>query len=138
MVTDRRLVLDASAVLAWVNAERGAASIDRVLPYAVIPAPNLTESLKAARARGHALTCDQLKVRIVSMGAHIEPFREADTVRAAELLLLSAANPGPDGACLSLGDSQCIAVAERLDLPLVGDDQLWSTLPLTVKFHSFR
>jgi PIN domain nuclease of toxin-antitoxin system len=137
-VTDRRLVLDASAVLAWVNAERGAEPVDRLLPHAVIPAPNLTETLKAARTRGHALTCDQLRVRIVSMGALIEPFVDNDTVRAAELLLYSAANPGPSGECLSLGDAQCIAVAERLDLPVVGDDRLWSALPLTVKFHSFR
>lgn len=137
-MTDRRLVLDASAVLAWVNAERGAEPVDRLLPYAVIPAPNLTETLKAARVRGHALTCDQLRVRIVSMGAHIEPFLDADTVRAAELLLYSATRPGSNGECLSLGDAQCIAVAERLDLPIVGDDGLWSVLPLSVKFHLFR
>jgi PIN domain nuclease of toxin-antitoxin system len=77
-------------------------------------------------------------VRIVSMGAHIEPFLDLDAVRAAELLLFSAAHPGPDGESLSLGDGQCIAVAERVDLPVVGDDQLWTALPLTVKFHSFR
>lgn len=137
-MTNRRLVLDASAVLAWVHAERGADSIGRLLPFAVVPAPNLTETLKAARARGHSLDCDQLRVRIVSMGTHIEPFLEDDCVRAAELLLHSTRNSGADGGTLSLGDAQCITVAERLDLPVVGDDQLWSTLPLTTRFHPFR
>ena len=32
----------------------------------------------------------------------------------------------------------CIAVAERLKLPLVGDDGLWAELPLEVDFHQFR
>lgn len=59
-------------------------------------------------------------------------------MRAAELLTHVDANPGPRGDRLSLGDAQCIAVAERLSLPIAGDDQLWSVLPLEVTFHRFR
>jgi len=38
----------------------------------------------------------------------------------------------------SLGDASCIAVAERLRLPMSGDDSYWSLLPLSVDFHPFR
>ena len=135
---DRRVVLDAFAVIAWILRERGAATVDRLLPYAVIPAPNLTESLHVSRDRGHQLSCDQLHARILAVGAEIEPYTDDDTVRGAELLLYIDAKPGPNAAGLSLGDAMCIAVAERLGLPIVGDDQLWSALPLEIDFHAFR
>jgi PIN domain nuclease of toxin-antitoxin system len=41
-----------------------------------------------------------------------------------------------EDAWLSLGDALCIAVAERVQLPIVGDDLLWSQLPLEVDFTS--
>jgi PIN domain nuclease of toxin-antitoxin system len=137
-VNDRRVVLDASALLAWALRERGAQTVARLLPYAVVAAPNLTESLFRARARGHSMTPDHLRSHLVGIGAVVEPFTDEDSPQAAELLLHSWAHPGPDGQRLSLGDACCIAVAERLRLPIVGDDQLWAALPLTVRFHPFR
>ena len=62
----------------------------------------------------------------------------ADTVRSPELMLYSNADPGPAGERLSRADSLCIAVAERLELPLVGDGEYWRDLPLPVKFHPLR
>ncbi len=137
-MSDRRVVFDASAVIAWTLNERGAATVDRLLPFAVIPAPNLTEALHISRRRGHRLTSDQLRARVLAIGAEVEPFTGDDTVRAAEWLTYIDDNPQPGGDRLSLGDALCIAVAERLQLPLVGDDGLWSILPLAVAFHAFR
>jgi hypothetical protein len=62
----------------------------------------------------------------------------ADTVRSPELMLYSNADPGPAGERLSRADSLCIAVAERIELPLVGDGEYWRDLPLPVKFHPLR
>jgi len=137
-VSDRRAVLDASAVIAWARRERGAETIARLLPLAVVAAPNLTESLFRARVRGHRMTPDQLRGHLLGIGAAVESFTDDDSARAADLLLYSAAHPGPKDERLSLGDACCIAVAERLRLPIVGDDQLWGLLPLTVQFHVFR
>ena len=50
--------------------------------------------------------------------------------------MLSKKEPGPGS--LSLGDGLCIAVAERLGLPLTGGDQHWSTVSSTVPFMPFR
>jgi PIN domain nuclease of toxin-antitoxin system len=137
-VSDRRVVLDASAVIAWASRERGAETIGRLLPHAVVAAPNLTESLFRARVRGHGMTPDQMRSHVLGIGAEVEPFTEEDSAQAADLLLYSLAHPGPQGQRLSLGDACCIAVAERLRLPIVGDDQLWALLPLEVQFHAFR
>ena len=84
------------------------------------------------------MTPDQLRGHLLGIGAAVEPFTDDDSARAADLLLYSAAHPGPKDERLSLGDACCIAVAERLRLPIVGDDQLWGLLPLTVQFHVFR
>ncbi|MDQ6773487.1 MAG: PIN domain-containing protein [Candidatus Dormibacteraeota bacterium] len=134
----RRVVLDASAVLAWVRRERGAETVRQLFPHAVIAAPNLTESLYRARATGHRMSSAQLQASIVAMGAEIEAFGEADAATAADLLHYSAEHPGPDGGRISLGDACCLAVAERLQLPVAGDDRAWTDLPLAVSFHRFR
>jgi ribonuclease VapC len=130
---DRRVVMDASAIVAWLLRERGAATVGRLLRFAVLPAPNVTESIRTARMQGHRMTCDQLFSRLEASSAAIEPFRGVDASRAAELL---AADPRSD-ARVSLGDAVCIAVAERVQLPIVGDD-LWAPLALQVEFHQFR
>jgi PIN domain nuclease of toxin-antitoxin system len=137
-LTARRIVLDASALLAWVRNERGAETVGRLMSVAVMPAPNLTEVLHRSRARGHRMSPEELHDHVAAMGLEVESFEQADTVRAAELLLYSAEHPGPNDERLSLGDASCIAVAERLRLPLSGDDSYWSLLPLTVAFHPFR
>lgn len=134
-MSDRRVVMDASAIVAWLLNERGASTVGRLLQYAVLPAPNVTESIRTARAQGHRMTCDQLFSRLEASCAAIEPFRDVDASRAAELLLF--VEDRPDGR-LSLGDALCVAVAERVQLPIVGDDLLWSELPLEVEFHQFR
>jgi PIN domain nuclease of toxin-antitoxin system len=108
------------------------------MSVAVVPAPNLTEVLHRARRRGHRMSPDELHDHVVAMGLEVESFKQEDAVRAAELLLFSAEHPGPNDERLSLGDASCIAAAERLRLPISGDDSYWSLLPLTVDFHPFR
>src|SRR5262245_57483536 len=134
-MSDRRVVMDASAIVAWLLNERGASTVGRLMQFAVLPAPNVTESIRTARTHGHRMTSDQLFSRLEASCATIEPFRAIDAPRAAELLLFADRRKN---AQLSLGDALCIAVAERLQLPLVGDDGLWAELPLEVEFHQFR
>lgn len=129
------MVLDASALPAWTLRERGAATVGRLLPVSVVPAPNLVEVLYRAPERGHAMAPAELRRHVLAMGVTVEPFGDADAVRAAELIGHSRV-AGDDS--LSLGDGLCLAVAERLDLPVTGGDQLWAGLPLKVAFLPFR
>jgi PIN domain nuclease of toxin-antitoxin system len=135
--TSHRVTLDASAVLAWVLHERGFETIDRVLPIAVVPVSAMVEVLYRAVERGHALSTAQLHSDLLALGLTLEPVTDADAERAAELIVSSKAAPGPGS--LSLGDGLCIAVAERLALPLTGGDTTyWSQVPLQVEFLPFR
>jgi len=127
--------MDASAMVAWLLNERGAATVGRLLQFAVLPAPTVAESIRTARAHGHRMTSEQLYSTLEASCAAVEPFLDVDALRAAELLLFADHKAN---AQLSLGDASCIAVAERLRLPLVGDDGLWTQLPLKVEFHQFR
>lgn len=134
-MSGQRVVMNASAIVAWLLNERGAGTVGRLLRYAVLPAPNVTESIRTARTQGHRMTSDQLYSRLEASCAAVEPFLDVDAPRAAELLLLADRQADVQ---LSLVEAFCIAVAERLQLPLVGDDGPWTHLPLKVDVHQFR
>ena len=132
-------VLDASAVLAWTNKERGWETIDKLLAVAVIPAPNLTEVFYRPLERGFTAAAATLHALLRGTGLTVEPATEVDSIRAAELIATSrAARTAPNSPCLSLGDGLCIAVAERLALPVVGGDEHWETLDLWTRYMPFR
>lgn len=132
-----KVVLDASAVLAWLLAERSKDVIDKLLPVAVVPSSAMTEALYIATIRGHALSTQELRDALAVAGVRVEAVSDDDSVRAADLIAASRASRVAAGA-LSLGDGLCIAVAERLDLPIVGGDQAWEALDLRVRYHPFN
>ena len=134
---ERRIVLDASAALEWILGRSARALVDKLLPVAVIPSSALTEALYIARLQGHGLTSSELAGALMTMGAVVEPVITQDSIRAADLIAASKAASSPAGS-LSLGDGLCIAVAERLELPITGGDLYWETLELRVKVLSFR
>lgn len=136
---DRRVVIDASGIVAWLLREPGSLTIDRLLPVAVVPASAMTESLYRARERGSQLSIEDLYDSVVALGVEVEPIEAADAIRAAELIEASRrSRVKPDDRTLSLGDGLCIAVAERLDLVVTGGDLHWETLSLRVALEPFR
>jgi ribonuclease VapC len=138
-LTDRKVVLDASAVLAWVLRERGAETVERMLPVGVIPAANMTEVLYRAPERGHRMPPAQLEVHLIAKGLAVEPVTGQDSCRAAVLIRHSRDNrQDAKDRGLSLGDGLCIAVAERLGLPIAGGDTAWAEVPMNVTYRPFR
>lgn len=138
-MNDRLVVLDASAVLAWALRERAEQVVAKVLPYAVLPAPNMTEVLYRAKERGYRNTPQVLHDALLDTGLQVEPLTDEDAVRAGELIAQSrAARKSDDERSLSLGDGLCLAVAERLGLPVTGGDTHWEVLDLRIKFYPLR
>lgn len=131
-----RVVLDASALLAWVLRERGHDTVSKLIAVAVIPASAMVETLYRAQERGHQQSSAALHTDLLALGIKVEPVVDTDTVRAAELIAISKADPGPGS--LSLGDGLCIAVAERLHLTITGGDRYWAQVDSTVPFLLFR
>lgn len=82
----------------------------------------------------------ELHGALLEMGVRVEPFLEQDADRAARLIHDSRddARRRQSDQTLSLGDGLCIAVAERLHLPIVGGDELWEIVAMQVKYFPFR
>lgn len=131
MIQSRRCVLDTTAILEWTLNKPKHDIIQQLLPYAVIPVSCLTESIYKTRHKDNYDIAEQLR----AAGVTFEDFGISDALRAGQLiadsLSLGEANS------LSLADGICIAIAERLGLALVSNDQYWETLDVKVEVHSY-
>ena len=123
-------VLDASALLALVNAERGADEVAAYVAEAAISSVNWCEVYGKLRAVG--IDGDTLAGEIGQTGIVIVPFDDSDA-RAAGELLLSTRDAG-----LSLADRACLAFAQRLGVPAVTADRSWVRLDIGVDVTCVR
>ncbi|TFU15780.1 type II toxin-antitoxin system VapC family toxin [Thermus tengchongensis] len=127
-----KAVLDASALLALLLDEPGAARVEAVLAEgAAISAVNLAEVFSNQAERGHAP--EAVRERLVREGLlgqvlEVFPFTEEDALEAARLRPLG----------LSLGDRACLALARRLGLPALTADATWEGLDVGVKVEVVR
>ena len=114
-------VLDASAMLAYVQGERGEDLVEAALATgtAVCGAANWTEVAQQLQARQGRW--DLARALLLSFGLTVEPVTMEDAERAAELW---QARSG-----LSLGDRLCLALGERRDEEILTADQAWSGCP---------
>jgi ribonuclease VapC len=109
-------VLDASAILAWLQDEPGADEVERRLEQgASCGAANWAEVAQKVRARGEVW--DVARALLASYGVRVEPVTVDDAERAAALWR--------PGSGLSLADRLCLALAGRLGLVAVTADRTW-------------
>lgn len=131
-----RLVLDASALLAYLGNETGAELVaDAIASGTRISTVNLAEALSTLATRGRDPTdvVSELTERGLLDGAiTVEPFTTADSTEAARFRPLARA------AGLSLADRACLAVAHRLGAGALTADQTWSSLGLDVDIEVIR
>lgn len=120
------ILLDASAVLALLQAEPGAEVVAEAIETAMISAVTRTEILgRLARFGGDGTPAlDRLSLPVLS-------FTAAEADAAARLL---AAHRG----ILSLGDCACLATAARQALPVLTADRVWATLGLATEVRLIR
>jgi ribonuclease VapC len=129
-------ILDASALLAYLRDEPGADVVaDAVATGAVISTVNLGEVLSrvADRDTDPARVARQMTDRGLLDGAiAVEPFTTADAMEVARL------RPLTRDLGLSLGDRACLALARRLDVPVLTADSAWSKLDLRLELRQIR
>lgn len=113
-------VLDASAVLAFDRAERGAKIVEPVLAGSVLSTITLAEVLFRYAREG--VDRPLLPFDLERLGVQIEPFTTQDAVLQAGVHALDSKRR------LSLGDRCCLAVAQRLGLQALTADQYWAEL----------
>jgi len=124
------VLLDASAVLARLFREPGAERVAASLPGALVSAVNYAEVV--GKLIDFRTPVEAAAVVASDLGLVVAPFEASD---AAEAGLLRAVTR-PLG--LSLGDRACLALARRLDLPVLTADRAWVELDLGVEVVLIR
>lgn len=123
-------VLDASALLCFLQSEPGADSVDTALPEAVISSVNWSEVMQKTLAAG--VDVEGLSDDLAALGLKVLPFIVEEAEIAAQLWQTTRQYG------LSLGDRACLALAIRLNAPVQTTDQIWSALNLQVVVHNVR
>lgn len=121
-------VLDASALLALLQDEPGAATVvEAIESGASISTVNLSEVLAKLTERGKQVYSAVAMIRKVidraEGGLRIEPFTEEDAIEAANL------RPRSTKQGLSSGDRACLALAARFEVSALTADSAWRDLP---------
>lgn len=116
-------VLDASAILAVLNGERGEKKVIPILAESAISSVNLTEVAAKLLGAGMDEARARLAVSVLGIGEIVD-FTEDLAWEAARLRPLTRQHG------LSLGDRACLALAIKLKIPAVTADKEWSKLKL--------
>jgi ribonuclease VapC len=126
-----RIVLDASALLAILNAEPGADKLTpQLLSTAASSAVNLAEVQSKLVDRG--LSPETAWAAALSPVKEVIPFTAYHAKAAGSMI------PETRAFGLSLGDRACLAVALALKAPVYTADRSWKNLKLGLQIHVIR
>jgi PIN domain nuclease of toxin-antitoxin system len=131
-VRERRTayVLDASALLAFLQQEKGSEFVEQVLEHSLMSSVNWAEVLQRHRARG--IPSGTLLSELMALGFGVIHFSAQDAALAADLF------PSTRVLGLSLGDRACLALGISLGITVLTADRAWKELQLPVKVDVIR
>lgn len=129
-------VLDASAMLAYLQDEPGAEIVENALAQgAYISIVNWAEVLSKVADMGEdpQVLAQRIKDEgILGNSLEIISLSEVDAIAIAQL------RPLTKSGGLSFGDRACLALGQRLKLPVMTADRTWTSLNLGVQVNSIR
>ena len=124
------IVLDASALMAVLREEPGAAAVEAVLDQAAISAVNLSEVHAKLVERG--TPAEIAWSWLVDLDLDVVRFDTPQARIAGDLRPLTRARG------LSLADRACLALAQVLGLPAMTADRAWSGLAVGIEIRAIR
>jgi ribonuclease VapC len=124
------IVLDASALLAFLLNEPGGDSVSKRLDEACMSTVNLAEVLSKTEERGG--DAKALLAQIARTPIEMAPLTVAGALAAARL------RPKTKSAGLSMGDRVCLALAQERGCEAWTADKRWASLKLGVAVHLVR
>lgn len=123
-------VLDASAVLALLNNEPGAAKVGAALNGATISAVNLAEV--AAKLSDYGMAQGDIETALGNLALGVTPLHETDAYASAALRAPTRSSG------LSLGDRCCLALGQSRGEPVLTADRQWTKLSLGITVTAIR
>ena len=124
------VVLDASALLAYLQDEPGGEAIERVLAEAVMSSVNWAEVVQKSVAAG--VVVEGMREDLEALGLEIVSFTLEDGEMAGRMWLQTRQ------VGLSLGDRACLSLGIRLDVPVLTSDRVWATIGLPLDVQVIR
>jgi PIN domain nuclease of toxin-antitoxin system len=124
------VVLDASAVLAFLHEEPGGDRVSSVLDGANVSAVNWSEVIQKALQKG--VDVDGMQQEFVALGVQFLDFTPRQAEIAAQLWTRTR------GHGLSLADRACLALAIDKRLPVWTADRIWADLGLAIAMQVIR
>ena len=125
-----KAVLDASALLTFLQDEPGSDAVETVMADSVISAVNWSEVVQKSIANG--VETAGMRDDLQALGLAIAPFSVEHAEIAGRLWLQT----GQYG--LSLADRACLATAQQLDAHVFTTDRVWAELDLTLDVRIVR
>lgn len=124
------MLLDAFALLAYLQQEQGYLQVEQILSTAFISTVNWCEVVQKLRSR----SVDDTAVRenLAILGLRFISFDLQHADKAAELWQITS----PLG--LSLGDRACLATGLIEGMPVMTADQIWQKIPLPLEINLIR
>lgn len=126
----KKVVLDASALIALIYQEKGYEVVEKYLPDAEISTVNLSEVAAYLIKKGIPVKSATTLLKDLSL--KVIDFDESQSLFAAELILKTSSKG------LSLGDRACLALAFERKRPALTADKVWSTLDLGMNIILIR
>jgi len=124
------MLLDASALLAYLHQEQGGLLIKPLLPIAFMSTVNWCEVVQKLRAK--SIDDKTVAKKLIILGLRFIPFSLEHADKAGELWQVTA----PFG--LSLGDRACLATGLVENMPVMTADKIWQKIPLSLDIQLIR
>ncbi len=124
------VVLDASALLAFLHDEPGGEAVSPALEGGRVSAVNWSEVLQKSLQR--KVDIEGMQQEFIEVGVTFEPFTPQQAETAARLWSRTR-NHG-----LSLADRACLALAMDKALPVLTADGAWAALDLDLEIQVLR
>ncbi len=123
-------VLDASAILAYLEGESGSTDVEKVLDEAAVSAVNIAEVASKLAERG--APADRIRQTIQALGVEVLPCDETIAYQIGNLRRSTKA------LGLSLGDRACLATALQHNVRVITADRHWKTLKVGARIQVIR
>lgn len=124
-------ILDASALLALINQEKGKELVEKLLPVSVMSSVNVAEVVGeiCLKLNIDSKDCESMVSTLVNK---IVDFDLNQAVLAGELKRTTSKYG------LSLGDRACVGLGLSMNLPIYTSDTIWSKLDMKCKIILIR